>query len=60
MTQVEFLLDQRAYCTQWMATPASQLPGTLTHDKLAALSIETELQLIEHETYDAYGRLTYR
>ena len=48
MTQLEFLKDQKAWAERWLATPEDQLPGTLTHEKCAAVLEETEEKLTEH------------
>lgn len=59
MSELQFLLDQRARCERWLAMPADQLPGTLTHDKAVALAIETEVKLVDFEVFDAYGKAQY-
>lgn len=43
MTRLQFLLQQREWCNKWMDTPADQLPGVLTHDKVARVAIDTEV-----------------
>lgn len=35
MTQIEFLQGQIEWADKWLATPASELVGALTHDKCA-------------------------
>ena len=55
MTRLEFLLANRAYVDKWMAVDASELPGTLTHNKLAALSVDTECELLDFECLSAEG-----
>lgn len=59
MTTLEFLLNQKDWCAKWLATPEDQLPGSLTHKKIMQVNIETELSLIDHERYDAYGKMHY-
>lgn len=60
MTRLQFLLQQREWCNRWMDTPADQLPGTLTHDKVAAVSIDTECELIGFLGFHADGTTEYQ
>lgn len=48
MTQLEYLLSKRDWANRWMDTPASELPGTLTHEKVAQVSIDTEVELTDY------------
>ena len=59
MTRLEFLLGQRDWCNKWMAVDASALPGTLTHDKVVRVSIDTEVELVDFLRFDAYGQTRY-
>lgn len=51
MTNLEFLLDQKARCEAWLAAPAEKLPGTLTHKKVNALLERTEDELLDYLRY---------
>jgi coproporphyrinogen III oxidase-like Fe-S oxidoreductase len=35
------------------------LPGTLTLDKVKEIAIETEVELVDFERFDAYGKMHY-
>ena len=59
MTNLEFLLNQREWCNTMLAKSPANLPGTLTHDKVAKLAIDTECELVEYERYSAEGKLKY-
>jgi hypothetical protein len=59
MTNAKHLLATRAWCEKWMAVPADQLPGTLTHEKIAQVSIETECDLIDHARWGDDGKIHY-
>ena len=59
MTNHQFLLDQREWCNTMMAKPTSDLPGTLTHAKIAKLAIDTECELVDCERYTADGKMKY-
>lgn len=47
MTQLEFLLENKAWAVRILSTPENQLPGTLTHEKAFAVLEDTEDKLIE-------------
>lgn len=47
MTRLEFLRGQIEWAERILAMPADQLPGTLTHDKAAAVAIEAEIEMVD-------------
>ena len=42
-----------------LSRASADLPGTLTHDKVAQLAIDTECELVEYERYSAEGKMKY-
>jgi hypothetical protein len=48
MTELEHLQSQKAWAKRWLAVPESDLPGTLTHEKCAAILDEVEDSLIDY------------
>lgn len=59
MTRLQFLLERKAWAAKWLATPPDQLPGTLTHETVFQIAVDTECELVDHERYNAYGHMTY-
>lgn len=43
-----FLLGQIEWAKKWLATPADQLPGTLTHEKCNQVIEDAQDELIDH------------
>lgn len=48
MTNLEFLKSQKEWALKWLATPADQLPGELTHEKVNQVLEDTEDKLTEY------------
>lgn len=48
MTDLEFLLENKAWAERILATPEDQLPGALTHAKAFAVLEDVEDKLIDH------------
>jgi hypothetical protein len=44
----QFLLEQIEWAKNMLAKPASELPGTLTHEKCHEVMEEAQDELIEH------------
>lgn len=58
MTELEHLKATKAWAEKWLATPESELPGTLTHEKCAEVLEDAEDKLIDHMgiTLDSKGK----
>ena len=51
MTNAEFLQSEVEWANKWLAMPADQLPGTLTHDRCLTVR-ETALDsLLDHARF---------
>ena len=48
MTELEHLKATKVWAEKWLATPESELPGTLTHEKCRKALEEAEDKLIDH------------
>lgn len=48
MTNLQHLLQTKQWAEDWLAKPAHELPGNLTHEKCLEVLESVEDQLIDH------------